>query len=78
MMRNSTAALIAATVLLLAGLYVGSYLALLEPPPQTYNDILARRNSDYRWGGRWVDIIFWPAQQIDRRVRPSAWEWERG
>jgi hypothetical protein len=39
----------------------------------------------YRYGGNWSERIFWPLQQIDRRVRPRTWEtaeyaperWER-
>jgi hypothetical protein len=27
----------------------------------------------YRLGGQWSKRIFWPLEQIDRRLRPAAW-----
>jgi hypothetical protein len=75
-MRTRPAPIIAAILLLLPVLYVGSYLALLKPPPSQstpYNDLLARRWSNYQAGGRFVEIVFWPLEHIDRRLRPQAW-----
>jgi hypothetical protein len=69
--------IIAMVLLLLPVLYVGSYLALVLPPPSIstpYNEILARRWSNYRAGGRFAEIVFWPLEQIDRKLRPGAWD----
>ena len=72
--RTSTAplfvAIIALVVVLL--LYVGSYLALVNPPPDfAFGSRMP--NSHYRAGGKWAERIFWPLEQIDRKVRPGAW-----
>jgi hypothetical protein len=59
--------------LCVATLYIGGYLASLKPPPQTYVEVLDRRDSIYRWGGAWPFIIFWPIEQVDRKLRPRTW-----
>lgn len=73
MKRETHAPLIVAVLLLLASLYVGSYLASLKPPPTTFNEILDRRDSNYRWQGVWPFVVFWPLEQIDRKIRPGLW-----
>jgi hypothetical protein len=76
-MKNTHALLTIGIVLVVTlVLYVGAYLALLLPPPQAYNDYLARRWSNYRYGGRIVEWAFWPLEQIDRKLRPQKWDWE--
>ncbi|WP_425613935.1 hypothetical protein NA78x_003782 [Anatilimnocola sp. NA78] len=64
--------IIAVVLLLLPVLYVGSYLALVVPGPWVLlgGDAVAI----YRFGGRTSEIGFWPLEQIDRKVRPRAWE----
>lgn len=64
-----------AVLLCLPVLYVGSYLALVEPPLATtsYNT-RAFGASPYRNGKQWSERVFWPLEQIDRRLRPGAWE----
>lgn len=76
MTRDSRLPLFVAAILLLLPLYVGSYFALLKPSPDIstpFNELLARRWSNYRVGGRFVELVFWPLEQIDRKVRPGAW-----
>lgn len=75
---RSPAPLIAALLLLLPLLYVGSYLALVTPPQSSMT--AWRRASwsvpNYRIGGRAGDVletVFYPLQRIDRRLRPAAW-----
>jgi hypothetical protein len=78
--RQSSASLITAIVLLLLPvLYVGSYLALVQPTtiqlsvsftPQPIQMRVAR----YRLGDSVSERIFWPLEQIDRKVRPGAWK----
>ena len=78
MKRESRAPLIVAIVLLhLPVLYVGSYFALVVPGGWSRQDpdlpFTAYTRPCYRWGGKAADIIFWPLEQIDRKVRPRAW-----
>lgn len=80
MKRESRAPLIVAIVLLLLPvLYVGSYLALVRPycVVTGYEQTGRYMNVDaihYRWGGERAAAVFWPLEQIDRKMRPGAWE----
>jgi hypothetical protein len=78
----------AAVLLLLPVLYVGSYFALVvpegylreasvqvtEPTPEMFF------LKHYRFGGKVAARAYWPLEQIDRRLRPGAWEptWKLG
>ncbi|WP_254511670.1 hypothetical protein [Anatilimnocola floriformis] len=84
MKPESRAPLFLAIVLLLFPvLYVGSYLALVTPGkvrfakvanvgPSTYQSMVIYET--YRYGGSWSEILFWPLERVDRKVRPGAWE----
>ncbi|WP_425617246.1 hypothetical protein NA78x_000919 [Anatilimnocola sp. NA78] len=64
--------IIAIVLLLLPVLYVGTYLAMVKP--RSGGDILLNMiKSDYRSGGDWESTVFWPLEQIDRRLRPETW-----
>ncbi len=67
MEEKRTSGLSVAVVLMLLPvlLYVGSYLALVVP----YGDF-----AFYRFGGRTSARLFWPLEQIDRKVRVEAWK----
>ncbi|QDU27650.1 hypothetical protein ETAA8_27390 [Anatilimnocola aggregata] len=81
MNQTSRAPLITAIVLLLLPLlYVGSYLALVVPQGR-----MVFKATEYFPGHEYLcryridsDVIlpalFWPLEQIDRKVRPEAWE----
>jgi hypothetical protein len=76
-MKKHTAPIIAAILLLLPVLYVGSYLWLVERVQfratfqgQEGTFIVA----GYRGCGPYAGLFFWPLEQIDRMVRPEAWE----
>lgn len=77
MKRDSRAPLIVAIVLLLLPIvYVGSYLALVQP----YGRLTSagnRVNRHYRVDS-WLTfpILFWPLEQVDRKVRPEIWDEE--
>jgi hypothetical protein len=88
---TNRAPLIAAVLMLvLPLLYIGSYLALVTPPNHSlihqsmrvvtsmHPYPLSVDISPYRYGGRVAEVGFWPLEQIDRRVRPGAWEYEWG
>jgi hypothetical protein len=77
---RSFATIITALLLLLPVLYVGSYLALVEPEGVTYKHHIGQRRfyfvtAPYRYQGRFCTHIFWPLEQIDRKVRPEVWEY---
>jgi hypothetical protein len=77
---QSRAPLIVAIVLLLLPvLYVGSYLALVQPRGRMYVEDPGLRSvplyrSNYRIGVEVPRVIFWPLERIDRKLRPGAWE----
>jgi hypothetical protein len=78
MKKHAAAPIIAAIFLLLPVLYVGSYLALVVPDGVDYKHYLDKRSlyyatARYRYQGRLCANIFWPLEQIDRKVRPGAW-----
>jgi len=62
---------IVAVLLLLALLYIGSYFALVTP----HRLWGMHGNSSYRIEAAGSpEIIFWPIEQLDRRLRPAAWK----
>jgi hypothetical protein len=73
--RSRTTVIIAAILLLLPALYVGSYLALVLPngrlqptgAPGDYAVVY------YRAGGDFAATIYWPAEQLDRWLFPGRW-----
>jgi hypothetical protein len=70
---------IAAVLLLLPVLYVGSYLALVVPESTGLKVTLpggvrALRQSSYRAWPDYAEPFFWPLEEIDRWARPVAWE----
>lgn len=78
-MKKHAAPILAAVLLLLPVLYVGSYLALVDPrgviipdpsDPYNYNGWI----KNYRVGNSLCKQIYWPLEQIDRKLRPGSWE----
>jgi hypothetical protein len=65
-MKKHAAPIIAAILLLLPVLYVGSYLAMVVPQADV--------NAPYRIGGTNTAKCFWPLEMIDRRLRPKNWD----
>jgi hypothetical protein len=81
MKKHAAPLIVAIVLLLLPVLYVGSYLALVVPRARLsgrLNISSANLTADpwehYRLPGRVCGCIFWPLEQIDRKVRPKAWE----
>lgn len=83
-MKKHAAPIIAALLLFLPVLYMGSYLALVLPGGRS---VIVDRGpgrgamtylSHYRgWDNPDYPLalrrVFWPLEQIDRQVRPGAW-----
>lgn len=61
------ALIVAIVLLILPVLYAGSYLALVRPEGSVLFVY------PYQYGEAWSARIFWPLEQIDRKVRPGAW-----
>lgn len=82
MSKHSRAPIIAAVLLLLPVLYVGSYFALAMPPVNQ-DRANQRANSGrgnygwggYAWGGSFAAQFYWPLEQLDRNVRPGFWKY---
>jgi len=80
--RSSSAGAIAAAVLLLLPiLYVGSYYAVVDTDDPTAAGVSFRcsvsarsRDLRYRIYPEVAGVIYWPIEQVDRRLRPAAWE----
>ena len=66
--------ILAILVLLLPVLYVGAYVAIVKPTGQLRGDPFFDAGHDYRWGGKTAAAVFWPIEQVDRRLRPGTWE----
>jgi hypothetical protein len=69
--------IIAAVLLLLPVLYVGSYLALVTPGgyTKTISGVTTTISpQSYRWGEPGIARFFWPLEKIDRRLRPGPWD----
>ena len=74
--KSAAAPTIAAVLLLLPLLYVGSYLVLVWPDAMRYHMLDSRWEvfPKYRYGTEaWSGTLYWPLEQIDRRVRPDEW-----
>ena len=76
-MKRHAAPIIAAILLLLPVLYVGSYLALVAGPRFTSTVLPSgqreTRITNYRIGDGRCDWLFWPVEETDRQLRPAAW-----
>jgi hypothetical protein len=76
---RSTAPIVAAILLILPVLYVGSYLAMVKPEGHMAFDereIISETNfrwEHYRYGDSVTSWLYWPLEQIDRKLRPSSW-----
>jgi hypothetical protein len=80
---RSFAPFISAALLLLPVLYVGCYLVLVFPAGVPI-DVVNTKTGEvlpfisvqekYLIFDRQAKRLFWPLEQIDRRVRPSEWE----
>jgi hypothetical protein len=78
-MKRNAAPILAATLLLLPVVYVGSYFAVVMPGCEY--EVTIRENErivktyppgSYRIGD-WAKQLYWPLEQIDRKLRPHAW-----
>jgi hypothetical protein len=65
-------AIVLAGILMMLGAYMGAYYAMLEE--RAFIGPPAQMRPEYRWQGRSVARFFWPANQLDRIVRPHAWK----
>ncbi len=84
-MNNRTPLILAIVLLLLPVLYVGSYSGIVVPEgvfgpfylglgSQPTRIITVRTDKHYRFASKHAAKFFWPLEQIDRKVRPRAWD----
>ena len=73
---NRTPLILAIVLVFLPVLYVGSYCAMVTPEADwlVSEGVNLYRVSGYRSPSRYCAAVFWPLEQIDRKVRPGAWE----
>lgn len=72
-MKKHAAPIIAAILLLLPLLYVGSYLALVSPLTMKVGAGGIIYFTNYRVGDEVAAGVFWPLEQLDRKARPGYW-----
>ena len=64
--------LVIVTAVVLAAGYLGAYYGLVERGlPYSFRAVYFP--AEYRTGGAAAETFFWPAHQLDRRIRPSYW-----
>ncbi|QDU30819.1 hypothetical protein ETAA8_59680 [Anatilimnocola aggregata] len=75
---RTAAPILVAILMILQVLYVGSYLVMVDPYLGGRSFAVESdgvRCQDGYWnGGDWAWRLFWPLEQIDRKVRPEAWD----
>lgn len=75
--------LLISSIVLLA-LYVGSYAALVSSVAAPGDPLRQPRVARYSVGGLWAETFYYPAVQVDRKLRRDYWttpdclrDWER-
>jgi hypothetical protein len=57
--------------------YVGNYVILVNPDKDAVaaskGTVLILESPDYLLGGDIAACVFWPLEQLDRRLRPDTW-----
>jgi hypothetical protein len=79
-MTNRAPLIVAIVLLLLPVMYVGSYLALVWPDAERYEQAggIIPLVPCYRYGcDGWGWEVYWPLERIDRAIRPEAWRTAR-
>ncbi|QDU26346.1 hypothetical protein ETAA8_14240 [Anatilimnocola aggregata] len=71
-MTNRAPLIVAIVLLLVPVLYVGSYFALVVP--RGIHGYKAIFEEHYRWQNKLCSRVFWPLEQIDRKLRPESWD----
>ncbi|QDU25719.1 hypothetical protein ETAA8_07890 [Anatilimnocola aggregata] len=76
-MTNRAPLIVTIALLLMPVLYVGSYFALVTPGEyQQLIDGSMHWPRHYRLGNAWAGYVYFPVEKLDRRIRPTMWEWE--
>lgn len=68
---------ISVSLAVLLALYAGAYVATVRPFV-TIDAGIFTVEPEYRFGKSFAPWVFWPAHQVDRRLRPDTWtvdEW---
>jgi hypothetical protein len=74
---SSAAPILTIVAIVMLVLYLGSYLLLVWPDRLRYALLDSRWEvfPKYRHGTHWwAERLYWPLEQIDRRIRPEEWQ----
>jgi len=69
---SATGPLLITTIVLLA-LYIGSYAFLVKSDAAEVDPFMNPRVAHYRVGGAVAEAFFFPAEQVDRKLRKEYW-----
>ena len=73
--RNTTSLVVGCVVALLAPLlYVGGYYCMLADDPYSYDPKTGDTPPVYRFNKTAIHLVFKPAHELDRWIRPRFWE----
>jgi hypothetical protein len=61
------------TALVLLALYVGGYALLVKSEAAPVDPFMNPRVARYPIGGVWAEAFFFPAEQVDRKLRHEYW-----
>ena len=53
--------------------YMGAYYSLVDPQTYLRIGLPSVTYAEYRIGGDASKVLFWPAHQCDRAIRPNYW-----
>jgi hypothetical protein len=74
--RSWSAPIVAACLLLVPAVYVGSYYCAVDTNRGGYISLCGPNKPDlrYRVAPEVCGRFYWPIEQVDRKLRPEAWE----
>jgi hypothetical protein len=77
--QSSLSTVVLAVLLTTGALYVGTYCALVRPGLPGSVALTSQRwhlqpCPKYRYGGSLAEVLFWPIEHTDRKLRPDAWD----
>ncbi len=78
--RTNALPILLSLLLLLPCLYVGGYSAIVKPTVEVTPWSALQPGNHYRLGGQRAAQVFYPLEQLHRRVRPQDWaqRWPSG
>jgi hypothetical protein len=80
-MKHEATIAVALAALLLPTVYLAAYVGMLRSGESHIGEVIPGTGRYellpiYRWENDTVRKFFWPAHQVDRRIRPDRWSAE--